>query len=219
MITIENTGANLVLENHPYFTFQSLTQLTQKPASYVKTYIHRLVSKGAVINLKKGVYITKRFYETHVGDNYFLPALSHALNNNSYVSLNYVLQKNNMLTDVTYNITAVTAKTTLSYTNKLGTFDYMHVRPDLFRGFEFYDYFGIRFAMASVEKALFDYLYLRPLPPSLWSLKTNIAEELRLNLSNFSTEQIHEFSEYVQLSKSKKLSKALNNFKKHVWTN
>lgn len=225
MIIIGNTRATSgpialeALEDLPYFTFQSISQLTQKPFSYVRVFIHRLISKGEVISLKRGTYMSKRFHEQHAGDDYFLPAIAYVLNTSSYVSLEYILQKNNILTDVTYAVTSITLKKPFTYTNMLGNFDYKHIQDPLFRGFEFYDYFGIRFAMCNVEKALFDYLYLRPLPQSLWNLKTNVAEELRLNLHELNATQIAIFREFVEASKSKKLKSILRNFNYYVWKN
>jgi hypothetical protein len=42
--------------------------------------------------------------------------------------------------------------------------------------------YGVPYAQASAAKALFDYLYLRPLPAVLEPQRYNLVEDLRLNL-------------------------------------
>ncbi len=49
--------------------------------------------------------------------------------------------------------------------------------------------YGVPYAQASVAKALFDYLYLRPLPADLDPRHYNLAEELRLNLDELTPEE------------------------------
>jgi len=179
--------------------------------------LHRWAKAGHIFQLKKGVYMTRRFYEQHRADYLFSAAVSAILIPQSYLSLEFILQQHNLLTEVTYPITCITTKNTRRIVNSIGTFWYRNIRDDLYRGFTITEYFGIRFAQASVAKALFDYLYLRPLPASYRSPKINLTEELRLNLDELTATDRKEFSRFVEVSQSRKLMDILNNFRSNVW--
>src|SRR4030042_1907913 len=104
----------------------------------------------------------------------FEPAVSTILLPHSYLSLEYVLQQRGILTEITYPVTAITIKNTRTILNSLGTFVYRHIQPHLYFGFQIMESYGVPYAQASTAKALFDYLYLRPLPadlePTLYNL-------------------------------------------------
>ena len=161
--------------------------------------------------------MTRRFYEQHRQDHDFSAAVSAILLPQSYVSLEFVLQEHSLLTEVTYPVTCLTTRNTRTITNSLGTFWYRNIRPDLYTGFAIVDYLGILYARASVAKALFDYLYLRPIPPSYRSAKFNLADELRLNLDEMEASAQTEFAAYVESSGSRKMHDILGNFRSNVW--
>ena len=71
--------------------------------------------------------------------------------------------------------------------------------------------------MATLPKAIFDYLYLRPLSLVINSSQFNLIEDLRLNLDEISEQDQNQFSEFVELSKSKKMQKILKIFRNTVW--
>jgi hypothetical protein len=105
--------------------------------------LYRWSKAGNILALKKGVYMTSRFYERYSGDPAFTAAISAILVPHSYLSLEFVLQRHAILTDVTYPITAITTKNTKRIVNWLGTFWYRSIRPDLYRGFVISEYHGI----------------------------------------------------------------------------
>ncbi|MCI0553549.1 MAG: hypothetical protein L0287_21595 [Anaerolineae bacterium] len=179
--------------------------------------LYRWAKAGHIIRLKKGMYMTRRFYEQHGNDPAFTAAISSILLPQSYLSLDYVLQQNNIQTEITYPITCVTIKNTHRIKNRIGTFWYRNIRRDLYRGFTFSEYLGIRFAQASVAKALFDYLYLRPVPAAYRTSKFDLAEELRLNLDELTAKDRNEFARYVEESASRKMNEILDNFRKPIW--
>jgi hypothetical protein len=126
------------------------------------------------------------------------------------------------LTEITYPVTAITIKNTRTIVNHLGTFVYRHVQPDLYFGFQIMEAYGVPYAKAPVTKALFDYLYLRTLPADLNPQHYHLAEELRLNLEEFTREEQDEFTGYVLKSEatrrgSAKMRHILKNLEAHVW--
>src|SRR5271157_3782074 len=205
-------------EKFPYFTLAGFKQAAgMESPNQVNTLLHRWAKAGHIIQIKKGIYITRRFYDQHRADHLFSAAVSAILLPQSYVSLEFVLQQHNLLTEVTYPITCITMKNTRRIVNSLGTFWYRNIRADLYRGFIISEYFSIRIAQATTAKALFDYLYLRPLPSRYRTPKINLAEELRLNLDELSAIDREEFSSFVESSHSHKMMDILNNFRSNKW--
>jgi predicted transcriptional regulator of viral defense system len=205
-------------ENIPYFTLEGFKQASGMEAPHqVRTLLHRWGQAGHILQLKKGVYMTRTFYEQHRADYPFSAAVSAILMPQSYLSLEFILQQHNLLTEVTYPITCITTKNTRRIVNPIGTFWYRNIRDNLYRDFAITEYFGIRIAQASIAKALFDYLYLRPLPASYRNPKINLAGELRLNLDELSTMDRDDFSRIVEESTSRKMTDILNNFRSNVW--
>jgi len=208
------------LDPLPYFTIEGVKQLLGDEAfaaGTIQTALYRWMKTGHVISLKKGVYMTRRFYELHRGDADFMPAISAILIPQSYVSLEFVLQRHSVLTEITYPVSAVTLKQTRVITNKLGTFHYHHIKQMLYTGFSMVDYLGIPFSEATVAKALFDYLYFRPLTVESLSSTYDLAEDLRLNLEGFSNTDQIEFSGFIEMSKSNKMEQILKLLRKTVW--
>jgi hypothetical protein len=208
------------LESFPYFTIEAVKQLIgdeSDAAGTIQTALYRWMKTGQVYQLKKGVYMPRRFFELHRADPNFSPAVSAILIPQSYVSLEFILQKHAMLTEVTYPTSAVTLKHTRLIENKLGIFTFRNIKENLYKGFVISDYLGIPFSQATSAKALFDYLYLRSWKGNNRLSSYNLVEDLRLNLEDFSAEEQTEFVEFVETSKSKKMDQILKNLRKTVW--
>ena len=207
--------------NHiPFFTIEAVKQLygiEDLSEGSIQTSLYRWMKAGHVIQLKKGTYMTRSFYEQHRADPDFSPAISAILIPQSYVSLEFVLQRHAILTEIIYPVTAITTKHARIIENKLGTFSYRNIKENLYSGFNFYEYLGIPFSLATMPKALFDYLYLRPLSREINSSKFNLAEDLRLNLDEVSEQDQFQFTEFVEISGSKKMIKILKRLRNTVW--
>ncbi len=208
------------LDSLPYFTIEAVRQLMgdeNAAAGTIQTALYRWMKAGQIIQLKKGVYMTRRFFELHRADADFAPAVSAVLIPQSYLSLEYILQRSAILSEITYPVSAITLKQTRVFENKLGTFTYRNIKENLYTGFTISDYMGIPFAQATAAKALFDYLYLRPWKNSRRSPNYELAEDLRLNLEDFSENDQGEFAAFVEMSKSSKMERILKNLRKTVW--
>ena len=99
------------LERLPYFTFEGFKQVIgadETEAQRARDLVSHWSKRGHLIRLKKGVYMSRRFYELHRNEASFAPAVSAILLPQSYISLEYVLQRAGVLTDVTYPVTAIT---------------------------------------------------------------------------------------------------------------
>jgi hypothetical protein len=209
-----------IFERVPYFTMIGFRQILgddDHAAQRARELLSRWGQNGDVIPLKRGVYMTRRFYELHRSDADFAPAVSAILNPLSYLSLEYILQRASILSEATYPITAVTRLNTRAYQNSLGVFTYQHLKPEIYTGFSQKRYSGILFYQASVAKALYDFFYLRPLPRNIRTMDIDLAEELRLNLDELSAELRDEFTSYIEASASEKMSYILRNLRRYGW--
>lgn len=208
------------LEQLPYFTIEAVKQLidaTKVTDSTLRTALFRWVKNGDLITLKKGVYMTREFYLLHRSKSEFASMVSAILIPQSYLSLTYILQRTGSLTDVTYPFTAVTLKQTRVIVNQLGTYTYRHIKPDLYMGFTIVNIFGIPVAQATRAKALFDFFYFRTVNLSATQPAIHLAEELRLNLDDFSSDDIKEFESYVERSQSRKMSAIAERLMRETW--
>lgn len=209
-----------VFDQIPYFTIEAVKQLfgdEKLSDGTIQTALYRWMKADHVIQLKKGVYMTRSFYERHRSELDFSPAISAILIPQSYVSLEFVLQRYAILSETTFPVTVVTIKQTRVIENKLGTFSYRNIKEGLYTGFDFKEYLGIPFSQASLPKALFDYLYLRPLSRVMFTATFNLAEDLRLNIEEISEQDQNQFAEFVELSKSSKMQKILKNLRSTIW--
>ncbi len=83
----------------PYFTVQGLAPLNVKEY-YLKIILSRLKERGEVVSLKRGLYVSSDYLEVikrkNLWDQY-LEFISGVLYSPSYLSLEYVLNENNIL--------------------------------------------------------------------------------------------------------------------------
>lgn len=103
-----------LLEKLNYFTNQDLAKLINP--KNVNIYAKRYVSAGKFIRLKRGIYVTKErlnFLEKLNYENAYISYIAtNILVSPSYLSTEYVLYKNAIITENVYTVTAVTTKKT-----------------------------------------------------------------------------------------------------------
>ncbi len=204
----------------PYFTIEGFKQILgvgEDKAQQARELLARWSRQGHIIRFKRGIYMTRQFYLLHQSDASFRPAVSSIILPQSYLSLQYILQRAGILTEATYTITGITYKKPRTIENTLGTFDYRHIRAELYRGFSHHEYHGVTYHTASKAKALFDFFYLYPLPREYRSYKISLAEDLRLNLAEFSFEERDEFAAYIAEADSHKMEYVLENLRSNIW--
>lgn len=161
--------------------------------------------------------MTQKFYLLHHNETEFNPAVSAIILPQSYLSLHYILQRHGILTEVTYAVTGVTQKNTRTIENQLGIYEYHHIKPELYKGFSHHEYNGVRYYIASKARALFDLFYFYPLPRKYRRAQTNLTEDHRLNIDDFSLNDREEFAGYILDSDSPKMEYVFENLRRNVW--
>src|SRR6056297_2098371 len=84
------------------------------------------LKKDKLIGLKKGVYILRDKWEKKRNKNDYLEYMANQLLLPSYVSLEYVLSKYQIMTEAVNAITSVTPKSGRNFNSELASFDYLY---------------------------------------------------------------------------------------------
>jgi len=197
-----------LVEKLPYFNFDDLVGI-EKDRTYLKIIFSRYEKTGKLMRLKRGFYVTKEYIDDIQKKGAFssyTEFLANILYQPSYLSLDYILYQNNLLTEVPNNFTSVARNKTMSFSNNFGNFFYHKVKDKLFCGFEMVEENNYTVWRATKAKALFDYLYLRR------NILTNkkAVKELRLNSDNLTKSDIRELRKYLKIEGSKKMEEIFN---------
>lgn len=192
-----------LVEKLPVFTFNDFLGV-EESRSYLRMVLHRYEKRGKLLRLKKGIYTNTAYIERlkNRGEmEVFTDFIANFIYSPSYLSLETILYRHNLLTEIPVNLTSVSKNKTVFFTNKLGNFIYHTIKPSLFCGFELSEESGFSIMRATKAKAMFDFLYLRKniLP------NKEAVRELRLNKENLSRDDIKELNKHVALEGSKKL--------------
>lgn len=196
------------LESLPFFSISSLQSFENIKRRALYENLQRWTKNGSLIRLKNGLYVTKTYVDRFLHENAYIEFMANTLLSPSYLSLEYVLQKNGLLTESTYTITSVTLKTTRSYQNQMGSFVYQHLHKRHYFGFVQKSYGQNHIYEATLPKALFDFLYLRLsfLDPK----DISTLAELRINWSELDHASFLELQKIIRNSGVKKMQKLIS---------
>jgi len=201
----KKTGKLLIINKNILRTFE-------KNENTLNNNIKYWLKTKRLIALKNGVYIFSEKYKNENNKDFYFEYIANSLLKPSYLSLEYVMAKNQLLTDAVYTVTSITTKTTREFTNSLGTFRYYNIIPELFFGYKTIFVKNIPINVASKAKAVFDYIYLRFIKNS--KINENVIKELRINWENLNKNEFAEFCSYISRTKSKNLTMLLLIIKK-----
>ncbi len=88
--------------------------------------------------------------------------LANQLYTPSYISLESALSYYNMIPEAVHTVTSISSKKTQKFINEYGLFQFHHIKPSLYGDYDVHkDEFNNNIFIASKERALVDFLYLR----------------------------------------------------------
>ncbi|MBU0979043.1 MAG: hypothetical protein ABIJ03_01855 [Patescibacteria group bacterium] len=202
---MKDSPTDTILNKKPYLTKLELSLLWEKKGKNLDNKIQTLLHNNQLISLKNGLYVSQTYLSQWANKTSYLEFVANILYYPSYLSLEYVLQKENVIPEAVYVYTSITNKLTRHYQNDLGSFSYRSLKPELFTGFEEVNFNGIhQVKIATKVKALFDWLYLKTFANPL---AQEIKYDLRINWQLFNLDDLAEFAQYAQLSKVKKMTR------------
>jgi len=143
-----------------------------KDTASVEVQLTRWQKAGKLIQLKRGIYLLEQPYRKI---EIYEPFIASLLVKPSYISLEKALEYYGMIPESVTVYTSVTTKRPVTFRAKIGIFNYRHIKPVLFWGYESVTINKQSGFIASPEKALLDYFYLKGV-----KITVGYLEEMRL---------------------------------------
>jgi predicted transcriptional regulator of viral defense system len=164
-----------------------------KNYAYPRDRITKLLARGDLVRIKKGIYI-----DPHSPHPYSKEILANLLYGPSYVSLEYALRHHNLIPEAVHVVTSITTGRKKRYQTPVGEFEYAPMPLRFFTpGAEYFQIDTHRgYMIASPEKAIFDMLYLRYPDLRPTEIETHLFENMRIEKSEFDRLK---FSQIAQL--------------------
>lgn len=140
------------------FTVFSLSDIRSVDNSFHRRRLSEWQEKGYIRKVVRGHYI---FADLELNEQ-VLFEIANRIYAPSYISLEMALAHYDLIPESVYGITSVSTRRTYLFKTSIAEFDYRSVKPSIFIGYELVRYNRKVYKIASVEKAILDYLYLHP---------------------------------------------------------
>ena len=169
----------LLRQGKSIYAFAELLRLSGLSPPTLRRALHRLTKRGLLLKLSKGYYANGFVCPTleEVAGRLYLP---------SYISLESALFMHGVSEQAPHLITCVTLNKTKTFHTALGEIAYVHLKSDLFFGYQVQD----RILLADPEKAVLDFVYLQrkrglALPLDEWNWEHVPLDRMRSNLTAY----------------------------------
>ena len=172
-------------------------------ANSIRKQLTRWVSKGKLIQLRRGIYAVSQPYRDMQPHPFFI---ANMIKRASYISLQSALGYYGIIPEYVPVTTSITTGRTEKITTGPGRFYFNHVKKELFWGYqEINIQQNIKAFIAKPEKSLLDLVYLTPRSDDI-----NYLKGLRLqNTDKINTEILRDFAERYRTPKIKRASLAI----------
>ena len=172
--------------------------------------IRKLLDKGILIPLKRGMYIHKP-----VGRPANIPKeiISNNLLGPSYISLDYALGYHGLIPEAVHTVTAVTTKRSKAFNTAIGVFSYRQIKTAIFGlGVSIEKTHSGNFLMARMEKALCDKIYFTSdyTFTSKRMIQVFLEDDLRIDIDEIKNSDPEIILDYYKITKSKKIKLLYN---------
>lgn len=205
------------LKDLPYIEKVTLSQTLGKEGENLNYWVKKLTKDKILIPLKKGFYASSLFLLTlessPLEKEKYLEYLANLIRYPSYISLEYVLSKYNLIPEAVFAVTSVTVKSSRTFSNTLGNFIYRKIKTEFFNHFNYSEFRDKKIYLATPVKALFDFFYFKPFSSNK-EMRWELTEGLRINWDNLNLESKKELKKILVESKSTKMRKIHNILKK-----
>jgi len=158
--------------------------------------------KGYITKLKNACYIFCDLKQSE----HTLSLIANKLYEPSYVSLESALSYYNIIPEGVYSIQSISTRKTKVFNTPAGTFHYFSLKSPLYFGYRLISE-GVPYPyrLASPEKAILDFLYLRSEVNTIEAL-----DALRWNRTELVNLDMNALNNYLSLFKSRTLSKKVD---------
>jgi len=186
----------------------SLNDLFLLDADFRQGTLYDWENQGKVRKIRNKWYV----FNDMNPENYDYYLIANRIYSPSYISLELALNHNGVIPEAVMQITSVTSRRTKTFETDFGNYSYKSFKKSLFFGYEVIEYDEIGVKVASLEKAVLDYLYLNPKSYSIEDFNS-----LRFNknvlLENLNEEKLYE---YLKIFSNKRLNKTIEILFKYI---
>lgn len=140
------------------FPVFSLADVRKIDPGFHRRQLSEWQDKGYIKKLRRGYYI---FADTTLDEDTLFFIANH-LYAPSYVSFESALSYHGLIPEGVYTVTSASGKKTAHFVTPVAAFSYRHLKPELLFGYDLVEHHERRSKIASIEKAVLDYLYLNP---------------------------------------------------------
>ncbi|MFH0763663.1 MAG: hypothetical protein V1927_01510 [Candidatus Omnitrophota bacterium] len=171
----------------------------------IKVQISRWKKAGKLIQLKRGLYLfSKPYRKVEI----YEPHIASILKKPSYISLEKAFEYHDLIPEAVTVYTSVTTKRPDRFVSEIGDFDYRHIKPALFWGYEPVSLHNQTAFIASPEKALLDFFYIKKIDVS-----NEYLDELRLqNLEEIDLDKLIEYAERFKKPGMRRIAELLKKY-------
>jgi len=186
------------------WTVFSLADIKKVDSNFYRRRLNEWQDKGYIKKIIKGYYI---FSDLELNET-VLFEIANRIYSPSYISFEMAFSYYHLIPESVYGITSASTRRTYRFKTPLAEFSYSAIKPQLFFGYNLIKYDDKYFKIASIEKAILDYLYINSDVK-----KENDFEGLRINKDMFfkqvDKKRLYEFLEKFA---QKTLAKRINSF-------
>ena len=140
------------------FTIFSLRDIWSLDSSFHRRRLNEWQEKDYIRKVMRGYYI---FSDLEMNES-VLFEIANRIYAPSYISLEMALSYYHLIPESVYGITSVSTRRTYTFKTPIAEFSFRTMKPALFFGYELVKYNSKVYKIASIEKAILDYLYLNP---------------------------------------------------------
>ncbi len=189
----------------PVIDAENLLAGVTNPAPF-KVQLSRWHKTGKLIKLKNNIYLlAESFRKVDI----YEPYIASVLKKPSYISLQKAFEYHGLIPEGVPVYTCVTTKRPGKIITSIGTFDYRHIKNSLFWGYDSITVNKQPAFIASPEKALLDFFYLKGL-----QFDEGYLEEMRLQ--NFRKINFNRLIEYAKKFESPGILRVAQVIKKYA---
>lgn len=168
----------------------------------LKVQLSRWELAGKLMQLRRGLYVLAGpFRKVDLFELY----LASIIQKPSYISLEKAFEFHNLIPEAVRAFTCVTTKRPGRFETPLGVFDYQHIQSSLFWGYQSVMVNKQTAFVATAEKSLLDFFYLKHVP-----VTEEYVDEMRLqSLGNINIKNLQTFAERFKKPKVMKAARLL----------
>ena len=168
----------------PYFTGEAIKSAGEEALitrNTLNSYIKKGMKRKEIIQLKRGIFVTKECFEENKNKTGYKFFLANHLLEGSYISLDTALDYYGLFPEGLGNVVnSVSYKTTREFVNNVAYFRYKSIKKELFSDFKAVEVGEYTILIAEIYKALFDYIYYKS--DYLRNYYKEIWDDLRIDL-------------------------------------